>query len=134
MVKACAVCLYSAVSSSSDRSKRVTLHHLADRFIPAPILWETFIHSAITKTIRSHFLTLIYIDERTVASWREQKCPSFERGLDARLPPIENPTFYHGTTTLHTSRPRIILRVRHSTMELLRSTQVGHVSSPQTCP
>ena len=28
--------LYSAVSSPLDRSKRVTLHHLADLFIPIP--------------------------------------------------------------------------------------------------
>ena len=38
------VFLYSAVSSPLDRSKRFTLHALADLFIPTPagLLWEAF--------------------------------------------------------------------------------------------
>ena len=48
-VKICFI--YSAVYSSSDRSKRFTLHPLAGLFIPAPtrLLWEAFSYAAITR-------------------------------------------------------------------------------------
>ena len=50
--------LYSAVSSHFDRSKRITLCHLADLFIPTPtcLLWEVVSHAVYcAKTIHSHF-------------------------------------------------------------------------------
>ena len=42
--------LYSTVFTLLDRSKRFTLHTLADQFILAPtrLLWEEFSHAAIT--------------------------------------------------------------------------------------
>ena len=42
--------LYSAVSSQLDHSKRVTLHPLADMFIPTltRLLWQAFSHAAVT--------------------------------------------------------------------------------------
>ena len=49
--------LYSAVYSPFDRSKRLTLHPLADLFIPTPtpIPWEAFSHAAITLRLFTQF-------------------------------------------------------------------------------
>ena len=74
--------LYRAVSSPLDRSKRFTLHPLADVFIPTStrLLLEAFSHAAITvQRVFIHIFTtvysqiLIYSAERTEALWRERK-------------------------------------------------------------
>ena len=52
--------LYSAVSSPLDRSKRFTLHPLADLLIPAPtrLVWEAFSHAAVAaQNLITHIFT-----------------------------------------------------------------------------
>ena len=79
--------LYSAVSSTLDRSNHFTLHPMADLFMPAPtrLLWEALSHASIrANTIHSHFhrslycQVLIYTAGWTEASWRERNWQSFE--------------------------------------------------------
>ena len=61
------------------------------------------------KTIHSHFTTvysqvLIYTAEWTRVSWREQKCPSFEKvakGIRTWALSIACPAFYRSDTALH---------------------------------
>ena len=76
--------LYSAVSSLWDRSKRFTLHPLADLFIPRPsqLLWEAFNH-AIARKLFVHISTTVCIArysfiQLTVATWGDQTCQRFE--------------------------------------------------------
>ena len=77
--------LYSTESSPLDRSKRFTLHFLADLFIQTPIqlIWEACSHKAITAqrlfiniSTSVYSQVMIYTAGWIGASWREWKFSS----------------------------------------------------------
>ena len=89
------MCLCSAVSSPLDRSKRFTLHpwqtcsswHQLDFSAMLQLTAQRlFTHIPTTDYIQ----VLIYTAEWTEASWREGKCPGFEKAAKGCLDRVQH--------------------------------------------
>ena len=75
--------------------------------------WKHSSYAAITQRLFTDMSTtvysqvLIYTAESTEASWRERKCPNFEKvakGIWTRALSIASPAFYHWAIALHKHR------------------------------
>ena len=107
-VRICSYIYRSVFSPSDRRSRRSTLHPVADMFLPTPIrlLWEIFMHAVdIVRRLFTPISTtaysqvLIFRTEWTLAFCRERKCPSVDiiaaSGIRIRALSIESGILPH---------------------------------------